>query len=51
MSVLLGPALGEDEGPADVTTLGVELEGEVVRCSDCAAKGCVANWVKREMDR
>ena len=51
MSVLLGPALGKDEGPPDGTTLGMELEGEVVRCSDGAAKGCAANLVNREVDR
>ena len=51
MNVFLGPALGEVEGPPDGTTLGVELEGEFVRCSDGAAEGCVATLVNREVDR
>ena len=51
MSVLLGPALGEDEGPPDGTTLGVELKGKVVRCSDGATEGCAANLLNREADR
>ena len=51
MSLLLGTALGEDEGPPDGTTLGVELEGEFVRCSDGAAEGCAANLVNQEVDR
>ena len=51
MSVLLGPALGKNEGPTDGTTLGVELKGEVVRCSDGAAEECAANLVNREVER